>query len=163
MKLNNKNITLIALLSALVTLFSYVLIMPFVFLMIILSSDKKTALLTALLSSLLIYIVWGFMPHTLLNFIVLPLMAIIMEHFCKGKDLRDSRQRLEVTGIAFVLLLLTNILNTLVSGLIIGNVLGIVLQYLVPNLIGALINAILIFVIGQPVQKLLIQLHHKLA
>lgn len=162
--LNTKDIALIAILSAILSLASYALILPFLFIVLALSLKRNLVLYIALITALIIYIIWGFLPNTLSNFILLPMIAVMIEKstpwiYTDRQNWQETTTtQIKLAAVSFVIILLTNYLNTLGYGLIVGSPIALFIQTFFNNLFSAAINAVLIFLFAAPLRKLVLRL-----
>lgn len=163
-KLTTKDITKISLLSAVIGVASYLLIMQFVFIVIVRSVKRSHAYLIALCSSLITFVFWGFVPSTLLNFVILPVIAFLLyefESFIDGPNKNNSAQqvRINLTVVSFIVILLANFLNSAILGqLFVGSALSYFILYFASNVGFAIINAVLVYFLAAPVKAILDQL-----
>ncbi len=144
-------ITLIIVLSVLSLISSYGLILYFVFGMIALSAPSRIAFFSSALISFLVYFAFGMQPHTLLNFIVLPIMVWILQKFRtsvfpEGSSTAIVNIRLGILG--FILTTVFTCINILIVGAIYGTVIGTFVQYLPNNVLTIILNTALFAVAG---------------
>src|SRR5690606_14227133 len=87
-----KDITLVAVVSAILALSSYIMIMPFLFIVCVISLKKSHIIPISLVTSIAIYLIGGYKLYSLTNLLFLPLIAItilLLMHFVYNQKTND--------------------------------------------------------------------------
>ena len=166
MKVNNrfsiKDLASVSVMTALVSLSSYALVMPFVFIVVVSSVKKINGYVISVLTAAVVSLLWLSQPNTLLNFIFLPCITFLTHvgsaWFRKEgyKAHLFSQYRLSI--FLTIVILSTNFANALVYGLVIGDPIGTFVGAIQNNILFGLINGFLIFAVGGYLSEQLIKI-----
>lgn len=146
-----RDFTLVIILSALSLISSFGNILYFVFGVIILCVPARISYICSALISFLIYFSFGMQPHTLLNFIFLPMMVYLMvktKTFTMSRSSEQSFLNIKLGMIGFLVSSIFTFLNIIINGMIVDSIAASFIRYLPGNMITIGLNTLLFLVLG---------------
>lgn len=162
--LSIRDIALIAVISAILALTSYILIMPFVLIVMALALEKKHIYPISIITAVAVFMLWGFDLYYLVNLFFLPLivltihLSLLLISGNQEKNETSKLHRFYISLMAFLIVLITNFLNIIFSGLIYGTLEATLMQYALSNILSAVGNGLLVYIIGFYLQRRLQEL-----